>query len=303
MVSKKVANILEKVEQTIRQKGTNPGKKKWRYMVAEEAENHIFDLREIRELLRSMQIDFMSPPLFANDWIPSLCKKFMSLKYTNPYEKREFVVMVSSNSIFGVSGIIHHTTEGYKDPSWFKTFVNDLDIYHDAYQNSLKKILPAIQGKVLESTMRKEFSKNINDPINKAFALSGMKKEQVYALNAFYQKYIPDIEGICSICFKLSLPKSGPGIRWFSEDLNQCELRITEPKVFGQEGQKKVYLTHRYKFDENELWVKWDGISIPLLDQEKKQLYTHLCWETYDYDTITKKLTDKVPICKCQKFK
>lgn len=151
--------------------------------------------------------------------------------------------------------------------------------------------------------MRAKFAKYVNDPINKAFSINGMKAEQVYAVNAFYQKYIPDVEGICSACFRLNLPKAGTGIRWFSQDLYRCEIRISEPKEYGKEGQRKIYITHQYEINKSLLWVKWDGISNPTLDKENRQLYTHLCWETYDYETITKKLTTTVPICKCQKSK
>lgn len=111
MISEKVKGILEVIEQRIVQMGINPGRKKWRYLVVAEAEKHSFDLKELRELLGAVNISYINPPLFASNWAPSICKKFMSLKYTNPNDDREFVHMVSSNSIFGVAGTIHHTPE------------------------------------------------------------------------------------------------------------------------------------------------------------------------------------------------
>lgn len=302
MASYKVKEILLKVEQQISQKGIKGGVKKWKNLVLIEAEQHSLSYSDVRELALELDISFVSPPYFARCWLPSICKTFLSVKYTNPGDDREFVVMITSRSIFGISGIIHHTPNGYKDPKWFRDFVQDLDLYHANYVKSLASNLQKSQGKDLENSNRRAFGKYINDPINEAFSTKGMTIEQIHAVNAFLHKYIPDLDGICLKCFKISLPHRGAGVRWFSQNLENCEVRLSEVKPFGLQGQQKMYVTHQYIVKQENLWVKWDGTFVPpVLDPNNKQLYTHLCWQTYDYEFITKKLSHQITICQCQK--
>lgn len=302
MVSQNVKDIITQAEQHFLSLGiTNPGKQKWRCFVVSEAEKHPLSQHEVRELTGMLDISYVSPPLIARSWIPSICKKFMSIKYTNPKDLREFIVLVTSNSIFGIAGIIHKTPYGYKDPKWFTDFVTDLDIMEASYKNALLKLSPQLQGGAREIKERAAFSKYVNDPINLAFSSNGMTIEQIRAVNAFFHKYIPDIDGICSKCFKLGLPLRGPGIRWFSTNLSNCEIRLSDPKPHGQVGQQKIYITHQYEINQNELYVRWDGITTPILDPILKDEFTHLCWKTYDYEYITKTLSHTVPICQCPK--
>ena len=168
-------------------------------------------------------------------------------------------------------------------------------------KNDLSKLSPSLSPKAREDSVREKFGICVNDEINRIFSSQGMKIEQVRAINAFFGNYIPDVDGICANCFKLSLPRRGPGIRWFSLSLSQCEIRLSEPKLHGQIGQRKIYITHQYALSK-KLHIKWDGtVNLPTLDPKSAQEYTHLCWKTYDYEYITNCLSKQVPICQCPK--
>lgn len=304
MVSPKVKTILGNADRYFTRQGITPRMHKWRNMVLRQADKFLLFESEVKDLAKALNITFKSPVGIPGSWIISICKKFMSVKYTNPKDKNEFIVALDSNSVFGIDGVLHHTPNGWKNPEWFNTFVTDLDLMFADYQNDITKIPSSLSLKKRENFERFSFRKNVNDPINQAFSTKGMKIEQIRAINAFFGKYIPDIDGICNNCFKLCLPESGPGIRWRSTSLSECEIRLSEPKKYGRIGQQKLYITHLYVLNTKRLVVKWDGLrtSMPSLDSNVGQELTHLCWKTYDYEYITNSLSNfQVPICQCLK--
>ncbi|MCE5318773.1 MAG: hypothetical protein LLG04_15600 [Parachlamydia sp.] len=310
MYSKKVQQILSKTEQEVSLlRVSHGGEEKRRRLAVIEAQNHVLTTAEVRELASSLGICYVSPPLIARTWIPSICNKYMSVKYTDPKDERHYLILITARSIFGVSGVIYHTPNGYKETSWFNTFIENLDLMYIAYHQVVGKIPPHVQGLARQDLELEAFGIQVNDKINGIFATKVMTKEQIHVVNAFFERYVPDIEGICTKCFKLGMPKKGPGIRWYANSLNNCEIRLSEEKPFGQTGQQKTYVTQIYEINSKKLHVKWDGFSPqPSLVELKRGvaksddfLYSHLCWKSYDYGTITKLLQNftNIPVCQC----
>lgn len=310
MYSKKVHEILSKIDHELSLLHlSHAGEEKRRRMAVAEAERYFLTNIEVRELASALGICYVSPPLIARTWIPSICIKYMSVKYTDPKDNRHYVILVTSRSMFGVSGIIYHTPNGYKDTSWFNTFIEDLDKMYLDYHYAVKQIPPQFQGLERQERELTAFGLHVNNTINQVFLNKDMTKEQVLVVNAFFHKYVPDIEGICPRCFKLGLPKKGPGIRWVSDKLNSCEIRLSAEKYFGKPGQQKTYVTHMYRLNSRMLHVRWDGYSpqatLVKLDRKASNddyFYSHLCWKSYDYEKITKMLQQQfssIQVCKC----
>lgn len=285
------SEIIAKTQKQITLLKIKPGREKYKELVLQEAENYKLNENQVKELARHLGITVLSPPKNAKGWTLSICKIYMSLKYTNPNEPKEFIVMVSSRSLFGVQGIIHHTPNGYLDISWFKNFVMDLDLYSQAYENGLKSISPNLTNDERIAAERKLFTYNVNTPINRAFS-NGLTVEQLRAAHAFFLKYIPQVEGICKNCFCLSLPQSGAGARWISQPLNSCEIRLSAPKPDGYPCQQVLYLTQNYKVNRQILHLSWSGIytDSPALDKILKQANTHIPWNIYDYESLVNRL-------------
>lgn len=298
--------IIDETAAYIAKHNINPRREKYRHLVLKHAEKYSLDDVQVKQLARHLDIVVFSPPRFARAWRPSICKIYMSMKYTNRSNPSEFVVMIASKSLFGVKTVIHRTPNGYVSTAWFTTFVPELDIVAANYENAVKNIPQNLTTKQREILIQREFAQHVNDKINPKFP-NGMAVEQLRATNAFFLKYLPDVEGICPTCFSLSLPRSGAGSRWFSVINQECEVRLSEPKPSGYTKQQVLYLTHNYEGSSKALHVKWNGITAdsPVFDLQLKQPDTHLPWETYDYETLVNRLPTvngyKYTVCQCKK--
>ena len=304
-----VKEIIDKTAALIKEHGINPGEEKYRELVLIEAEKYQLNENHIKELARHLKIDLPSPPANAKNWILSICKIYMSAKYTNPVDPREYILMVSSKSFFGVQGVIHYTQNGYLDTSWFKDFIMDLDKHAINYERALKSI-PVDTDKNQRIRLDREFfSKNVNDPINQTYS-GGITIEQLRVAHAFFKKYLPVVEGICNNCFKLSFPLGGAGARWVSSESNPCEIRLSEPKPDGWPSQQKLYVTHNYKDGDKVLHVKWNGIYTdkPEFTSKLRQADTHIPWMVYEYEKLVNRLPivneiqTKFAVCQCKKI-
>lgn len=300
-------DIIERTDAHMKRLGIHPKQGKYCHLVLQEAEKEQLSEWEVRKLANHLGIRWFPPPYFAGTWLPSLCKIYLSVKYTNPKEPQEFIVLFSANTCkFGGKIVIHHTPNGYLDKSWFTEFVPDLDQMANNFQMAAGRIVDrgGSFSKQTSQQLRREFSAHINDPINSRYS-GGMSMDQIRATNAFFFKYLPDVDGLCTRCFKLSLPRTGAGVRWFAPSNNFCEVRLSEPKIFEHEGQRRLYLTHNYTYNEQVLHVKWKGIfnDTPTLTTTLKQQETHIPWELYDYEHLVASLPEhqghKFLVCQC----
>ena len=229
--------------------------------------------------------------------------KYLSPMYTNQNDPREFVICVSGSTNYGTSGIIHHLPSGYVDVSWFTEFIPALEQISEQFPAAIQAIPENLPPKQLEAEKRKVTSRIVNDTINQEYD-EGLTRKQLRIINAFFQRYLPGLEGICEKCFKLNLPTSGFGERWSSPETNNCEIRLSEPKPQGRPHQQILYVSHKYEIDEKVLHVKWDGIvsdDPPELVTNHKQPQTHIPWKFYEYQEVVPLLPQEqdIEVCQC----
>ncbi|MCE2983175.1 MAG: hypothetical protein LW832_06380 [Parachlamydia sp.] len=117
-----IEDIIKKTEERIKQLGISPKKEKYKHLILQEAEKYSLTENQVKKLGQHIGIKWIAPPYFAIAWKPSLCKIYMSVKYTNPNNPQEFIVIISSKSLFGIKSILHHTPNGYLDKSWLAVF-------------------------------------------------------------------------------------------------------------------------------------------------------------------------------------
>jgi len=287
---------------------------KYRHLVLKAASQYHLSPVELKSLAGHLGIEWISPPRsIPKTWTPSISTKPIGIKYTNPNDSEDYAVLVSSQSIFGVKGIIRHTSKGYLDISWFTEFVPMLADVYAEYESAIGE-LPS-QCDVLKRIRQERalMSRYINDSINAKYD-QGMTVEQSGAIHALLKTYMPGVEGLCRKCYKLFLPRSGLGESW---QLKNSEIRLSAPKVDGRPGQRILYVTHQIKPDEKEVIslkyegivrepeVKWlDGRQPLQLTNKEDQLDTHIPWEIYDSAQIISELSKiqglDFPICQCQ---
>ena len=247
-------------------------------------------------------------------WIPSISMEYMSAKYTNPHCSEEFVILVSNRSVFGIKGVIEHTKNGFKDPTWFTDFVPTLVEISESYSSKVSELPGNLNVNERIKAKRTIGNLSINTPLNAAY--QNMDIEQVRTINAFFGEYLPSIEGICSRCFLLSLPDRGLGARWFSQDLQRCEVRLSIPKPDGWPSQQILYVTQQYKPVKKEVYVKYEGIiheenenwtdtsSNPEFTRNNRQSSVHIPWEKYCYTQTVLDLPllkgTQLQVCQCQ---
>lgn len=133
-----------------------------------------------------------------------------------------------------------------------------------------------------------------------------MKIEQILATNAFFLKYLPGVDRICKNCYKLSLPRSGPDVRWYAAENSHCEVRLSDPKKFGYPAQQRLYLTHNYR-KQMTLHVRCNGIMTcsPSFYDKVTQPDTHIAWEVNEFENIVNRTpaqnTQNFQVCQCKK--
>lgn len=145
---------------------------------------------------------FPKPVNIPDTWKIVLCKKFLSQRYNNPTNPEEYVVIKSPNSYGGLPYIIHKTSEGYAENRWFTEVIPNLnELLAQAFSDC-------------KYPYTEDFNTTVNQFFENAQNGKGMTVGQVAAFNLFFDKYVPGLEGICTNCFRVSLPNSGAGERW-----------------------------------------------------------------------------------------
>lgn len=182
--------------------------------------------------------------------------------------------------------IIYCTAGGFADVRWFY------------------EVIPELANIVKDPTIGKPFSMRFNESVNQLFASKnngrGMSAGQIHAFNLFFQKYVPQLEGVCGSCFRVMLPRSGAGERWRHEAQGgeKFEIRLSAAKPMGLPGQTVEYVSQTIT-DQNQknryaLWdVKVNGMQYT---DNMKQEATHIPWTIYDYQ----KFSLDMPICLCK---
>lgn len=123
-----------------------------------------------------------------NTWIPFLDDHNFSLAYRNPEDRHESIIVVPS-APGHLPYIIHQTSESFVHPDWFN------------------KIVPILHAISIKPHASKQIAKTLkNEPLTLG---------QLNTINHFFkQDPILKIEGVCTKCYQVNLPKKGFGVRY-----------------------------------------------------------------------------------------
>jgi hypothetical protein len=90
---------------------------------------------------------------------------------------------------------MHHTENGFVNANWFYEIVPELEKF--SYR-----------------PFSEEFNNHFNQLYEKKYPNRGMNPTQVRAVNLFFKKFVPGVEGVCTKCYKIMLPRSGAGEKY-----------------------------------------------------------------------------------------
>lgn len=267
----------------------SPRSYKFKTLAALIAEEHDVSSSQATELALNLGLKwYPRPKNLPESWKLILCKLYLSQRYLNPNDPMEFVVVKPPNAFGGLPHLLHRTSQGFVDASWFYEVVPQLERF-------MKD--PAI-GRVFSE----KFNENVNKRLEKERQGQGMTMGQIQTINLFFNKFVPGLECICPTCFKVSLPRSGAGERWTHRSNEDYEIRLSARKPEGQEGQQVEYVSHR-EFDQNKkklIYATWNkNQKMQGFSDEMAQKDTHIPWEIYDFN----KFTFGMPLCNCKNKK
>lgn len=127
----------------------------------------------------------------------------------------------------------------------------------------------------------------------------GMTPGQIQTINLFFEKYVPGIEGICTSCYKVSLPMAGSGEQWKFRSDERYEIRLSAAKPQGFPGQRREYVTQTsLNKSDNLKFAMWNSSTCaPEYTDLLKQEATHIPWEIYDFNQFS----IDMPRCQCNR--
>lgn len=259
---------------------------KYKIIAARLAELHDLPPKQIVELALALGLKlYPRPNNLPESWKLVLCKSYLAQKYINPEDDAEFVVVKSPNKLGELPWVIHRTLQGFADAGWFY------------------EVIPQLESILRDSSIGSLFSKSFNQAVNRLFDSQvngrGMTLGQIQAFNLFFNKHVSGIEGICTRCFKVSLPRAGAGERWTHRSNEEYEVRLSAAKPEGRAGQKIEYVSHaELAQDKTSIFATWNKEKrIKGFHDDMRQHDTHIPWDVYDYD----KFKIGMPVCKCMK--
>lgn len=259
----------------------SPYSHKFKILMALESEKHDLPEAQIKEMILSFErVLSRKPKNIPDNWKLKWCKFYLAPRYENPNDSMEYIVTIPHDDRGFLPYIIHHTRGGFADARWFY------------------EIVPQLEQILRDKSLGRPFSFKFNEAINQMFG-DQMTRGQVQAINVFFGKFVPGIEGVCSTCYKVSLPDSGSGEKWTYRRKNKYEIRLSAAKPNGKAGQKVEYVSHTELDSEgNLIFATWDKEkSEKGFDYFMRQKNTHIPWEVYDFD----KFSLRMPLCTCRK--
>ncbi len=261
--------------------GLDPLSHKFKIVIAEACELVDLPTRQVKEMMLNFGHYFCrTPPGIPDHWNLVWCKSFLSPKYCNPDDPYEYVTVVPEVRRGHLPYVIHHSSQGFADRRWFL------------------EIIPQLETILKDPTIGKPFSFKFNEAINALFG-DKMTPGQVAALNIFFGKFVPGVEGICTKCYYVTLPRSGSGESWRNRENPDFEVRLSAAKPNGREGQRYKYVSHT-EVDQsgNESYATWNPITLQAgFDPDMVQRNTHIPWEVYDFE----KFSFRMPRCRCDR--
>lgn len=251
---------------------------KFKHLAAAFAEKCSLPQTESLYLASSLGLKlYPRPQGIPETWITTLCKSFLSQKYINPVNPLEYTIVMPPDSFGRLPYVLQHTPGGWADARWFL------------------EIIPELQKIINDNAAHRPFSVAFNHAFNANKSTPG----QIRALNLFFEKYVPGVEGICATCYQVSLPKSGAGERWHQiYNGNEYEVRLSAAKTYGHVEQKTEYISQTI-IDQNKqsVFAMWDPQRCNVqYTNNMKQGPTHIPWDIYDYN----KFNIRMPGCQCK---
>lgn len=261
---------------------------KFKRLAARLAAEHDLSSYYVTQLAMSLGLKwYPRPKNLPENWKLILCKSFLSQRYVNPIDPEESIVVKPPCNFGAMPHLIHRTSHGLADAAWFYEIVPQLEQF----------LKDPTTGHVFSKT----FNKNLNEKLENDRKGLGMTIGQVQAINLFFDKYVPELEGICTTCFRVSLPKSGAGERWTHRSNERYEIRLSAAKLNGREGQQVEYVSHTEVNHEQKLiFAAWNKKQKAAnFSDEMAQKNTHIPWDVYDFN----KFKIGMPLCNCLKKK
>ena len=268
----------------------SPRSAKFITLVAIEADKHDIPDHQVAQLALQMGLKmYPRPKNVPETWKVKLCKNYLAQRYENPGDPFEYVVVLPGSSIGRLPYVIHRTPVGYADPTWFL------------------EIVPQLQKILKDPTLGHPFTRRFNKSVNEILEKQprGILPGQIKALTLFFEQYIPlgyvpQIEGVCGSCFKISLPDGGAGEKWTHRSDETYEVRLSAAKANPLPGQQTPYVTHR-EVSKNKtilhaFWNTTDKKVGPPSPSNRPE-GVHIPWEDYDYN----KFCVDMPVCTCVK--
>lgn len=312
------------------------GNKRFRELIIKESQNRRFSLDALKDLAKYLDIHFEPPPKAYDQWYPSFCASLISVKYVNPQDHREYITIPTPRSPIGSIQVLHHYPTGYQCVEYFNAFIPRVSLqelvakYYEGAEAANDAVFDEseenrmIVNSHLLSSGRGNFSRTIAK--NVMIHYSDLEEYTVRVLHAFFDIYVPYVDGVCSNCFKISLPDNGFGIKYDSvvnDAYNKLEIRVSPPKPDGDRQQRYLYVTNMLQVHGKKMYLglcPHEGIKPIFTTQLKlsdESLIFHHPWESHyqpvfnswlSQDDHQKKIQEflntksqiMVPLCQCK---
>lgn len=299
---------------------------------SEKFQEFVLNLVEILELRKEVvkklaedyfKIPFYDPPKQFRLWHPSICKKLKAIKYVNPLNSNDYIVIVARTTT-GMIECLHHFPNGYQSLDWFAEFVPKVCLatkWNEFQQEVYQSMLKSGQKKIDYTTReyRGMFSRHIGTPINKEY--SNLDPYAIRAIHGLLDLYVPTVEGICSKCFQARFAEKGHGISYLHRPTlhDNFEIKISPPKSDGESGQQRLYVTNTLVVHGQSifiLWTPWESDK-PIFSKEATVFDAHIPYRVLHQKQLLESLSEpnvekqvqqflgtkkqiNLPLCQCK---
>lgn len=287
-------------------------------LILNEAAKYRLSENAVKGLARELNIDFINRPQIHKykEWEPSICKIFKSIKYSNPSNFKEYIIMLRNYKIGSVD-FLYRSPEGHQTISWFANLLSSSTdtrlkpsgkiIDPSKFEQMHKSLLGAVSNKNVDFTtspFRGIFTNHINDPINDQY--DHVDPYIIRAIHGLYDIYVPELDGVCPKCFQAKFSDFGQGISYekIISPYRSFEIRISAAKNKSPNeskyhpAQHRIYVTNRLKEHGKNFFIKYqpgiDSAPIPILKPtEGDHAGTHMVYFRHNQNELNKLLGEE----------
>ena len=165
--------------------------------------NYYLNLQQVKWLANFLKIPYEEIPKQYSNWTPGLSNYLSCIKYTNPKDPREYILLVQARNRLGSLELLHRDP---KNPKNFSSiafqkiipyFTEDLASLRNDFHQKIKLDHPSIQTYDLEkqgAIIRGAFGEVVNKSINKSHP--NIDPFAIRVIHSFFDISIPEIDGI-----------------------------------------------------------------------------------------------------------